>query len=291
MKVLIMGGNRFVGRRAADRLVQSGAEVFAVHRSLPSLEGLSVIRGDRCDPDVVARALAVDPDMVLDMSLYTGKAAQLLVDALDGRDLRYVGVSTAAIYSQSAPPPWNESTPVCPAPGWGAYGVEKAEADAIILGAGLTDALLVRPPYVLGADDPDRRCSRLFARAEAGGPVFLPGDGASIAQVIDADDMADILVRLLLAEATGVMDIPGPVVRIAEFVQRCVSLAGAECEVRSVVKGSGKYAPERWPFPNLNLWVSGERFRGELAVRQKSLEEILVASFESWAAEKLSLVA
>jgi 2'-hydroxyisoflavone reductase len=274
--VLIFGGNRFVGRRVARLLIETGAQVTVVHRSAPSTQGAATIRGERSETSVLSQVLAADPDAILDMSLYNAADARLLTAALGSRPIRYVAVSTAAIYSQKPPPPWTEQTSIDPAPGWGNYGVGKAEADAVIREAGLRDALVVRPPYVIGDGDPDGRCDLVFGQLEQNLPLLLPGDGSAPVQILDADDLAAVLLELLESRATGVMNVPGAgPLSVRQFDECCASAAGRAVEFRSVSEGALEYQPDRWPFPNLSLWVSGERFREVSSLKLRSVPEIV----------------
>lgn len=280
MHVLIFGGNRYVGRRVAASLVANGEAVTLVHRSAPSVPGVLTIRGDRAEPAVLSEALSRRPDVILDMSLYTGVAARALMKSISGASVRYVAVSTAAIYSQSAPLPWDERTPIDPAPGWGMYGIGKAEADAVVQAAGLRNGLVVRPGYIIGSGDPDRRCELVFSRAESGETLEVPATGSAMVQVIDADDMADILTRLLVSRVVGVMDIPGARVSVKGFIEQCASLLREDYTLRSVPADSSRYLPAKWPFPDLNLCVEGERFRRECPSKMKSLAEMLGKALE-----------
>jgi nucleoside-diphosphate-sugar epimerase len=283
MRVIILGGNRFVGRKVANLLAQTGNAVTVVHRSPPSTREATTMCGDRNDPTVLSTVLATEPDAILDMSLYNATSAHMLVQAIKDRAVRYVAVSTAAIYSQSSPPPWNELTPIKPAAGWGEYGIGKAEADSVVITAGLANALVVRPPYFIGAGDPDKRCDFVFARRSQGLPVPIAGDGSSLIQTIDADDMALALIELLKSNAVGVMDISGtPPISVKAFTQQCVATAGHRFFSQTIDKQSSEYRPELFPFPNLPLWVEGRRFREECSVRPRPLADTLKRAWLEW---------
>jgi 2'-hydroxyisoflavone reductase len=280
MRITILGGNRFVGLRVASELVAAGHAVTVVHRSPPSVPGCLTIRGDREDPAILDAALASEPDAILDMSLYNLGAARAVVAALDGRPLRYVAVSTAAIYAQDAPTPWVEWSSIGPAPGWGDYGVGKAESDAALLAAELPNALLVRPPYVIGQGDPDGRCALVFDRLRAGLPVALPGDGSALIETIDVEDMAPILIDLLAGEATGVLNVGGPeILSVRDFMELCGSIAERHLQLLPSESRQLEYAPELWPFPNLTLSVRDDRFRRFCQIRPRPLAETLAVAW------------
>lgn len=89
MRILVIGGTRFIGRAAVEALLHRGHDVVLLHRGhAPSPFGTDVREalGDRNDEDVVRRTMEdVRPDVVLDMI------------ALGENDARIVARSAARI--------------------------------------------------------------------------------------------------------------------------------------------------------------------------------------------------
>lgn len=96
--------------------------------------------------------------------------------------------------------------------------------------------------------------------------------------------MAEILVWLLRAKTVGVLDVPGATTSVRGFIESCVELAGGSSDLRFVTKDSKQYLPEEWPFPDLDLWVQGERLRSQCSIETPPLAKVLAKVHEEWSA-------
>ncbi|MDJ0953026.1 MAG: NAD-dependent epimerase/dehydratase family protein [Acidimicrobiia bacterium] len=104
MKVLIVGGTRFIGRHTVDRLVALGHEVAVFHRGVTEPSGLpDVVRhihGERADlRDHSAAIRAFAPDTVVDMVPMNERDAQAVVDVAGGAADRIVAISSQDVYA------------------------------------------------------------------------------------------------------------------------------------------------------------------------------------------------
>src|SRR6187402_1817236 len=103
MRVLILGGTRFVGRHLAERCIAEGNEVTLFHRgrSNPTILGdAEHVLGDRdknLDP-LRGRVF----DVVFDTGGYEVRHVRMAAQALRHPDLHYVFVSTISVYSDVA---------------------------------------------------------------------------------------------------------------------------------------------------------------------------------------------
>src|SRR6266568_5715528 len=74
MRILIIGGTRFIGPRVAERLITGGHEVTLFHRGQTEAEfpgPVNHICGDRRDlPNFTSQFKTIAPDVVLDMICY-----------------------------------------------------------------------------------------------------------------------------------------------------------------------------------------------------------------------------
>src|SRR5262245_25565005 len=102
MRVLVIGGTRFIGPRVVRRLVASGHEVAVFHRGQTSAVLPATVRvmlGDQsCLADHAEELRRFRPDVVLDMILMTEKEALSLVASLRGVAGRLVAVSSGDVY-------------------------------------------------------------------------------------------------------------------------------------------------------------------------------------------------
>jgi nucleoside-diphosphate-sugar epimerase len=101
MRVLVLGGTRFIGAAAVRRLVSRGHEVIAFHRGKTHAElppQVTHLQGDRARLDEHAAALrGARPDAVLDTLAMTEADGRALVRVL-GSVARLVVLSSADVY-------------------------------------------------------------------------------------------------------------------------------------------------------------------------------------------------
>src|SRR5271165_6912487 len=111
MRVLMLGGTRFVGIRVAQLLLEAGAEVTILHRGVtgPPGDGTTSIIGDRSQHDGLAGLGNARFDAVLDLSGYFSDWTRAAVETLTGRVANYVFISSGAVYRPSPELPWPES--------------------------------------------------------------------------------------------------------------------------------------------------------------------------------------
>src|SRR6185295_7181826 len=102
MKVLIIGGTRFIGLRVVHRLTEQGHDVTVFHRGqtnsrMPAT--VNEITGDRGDlPDFAFAFAEIAPDVVLDMICYNEQEAESLMDTFRGIARRVVVASSMDVY-------------------------------------------------------------------------------------------------------------------------------------------------------------------------------------------------
>jgi nucleoside-diphosphate-sugar epimerase len=209
MKVLILGGTRFLGKRLAAFLLEAGAEVVLFHRGVTGegSPGTVSIIGDRASAEDLERARDVRPHVVVDLSSYQAAWTRLSLQAFRGRVGHYVYVSSGAIYPLLPEVPWPETAPFGPAPIWGQYGQEKVASELMLWEAHRAGELALtvfRYPYILGPGNFQDRESFVLSRLEAGRPILLPGGGAGINQFVYVDDAAQAIVESIVQPAASI---------------------------------------------------------------------------------------
>lgn len=294
MRVLLMGGTRFMGRYAIDGLLAAGHDVWVFNRGtrpLPDHPRVTAVLGDRNDPASHAVLSALDLDAVVDFSCYTPQQASNAVAALPDIGT-YVLISTGAVYSPAAILPWGESTPLGPWVLWGDYAVNKLAAERVVTAARPTHStVILRFPYVLGPGNYADREEFLFNRILDGAEVLIPGDGTAVQQVISARDAAAVAVRSLDLEGLGGAfnaANPDEFVSVVGLVHMCAEIAGREATVRHVgggITGTGSdvfnAANSVFPFPAANYVLDTRAAEGSgLLPRVTPLAETLAESFD-----------
>src|SRR3954471_20701736 len=112
MRLLVLGGTRFLGRHVATAALERGHEVATFTRGLSGQppEGARALHGDRDDPAALPKALdGWRPELVVDTSCQTRAAADNAAAELGGRSGHavrgYAFVSSLNAYRDCPPGP------------------------------------------------------------------------------------------------------------------------------------------------------------------------------------------
>ncbi|MEO8842680.1 MAG: NAD-dependent epimerase/dehydratase family protein [Kofleriaceae bacterium] len=205
MKVLVIGGNRFVGRSLVLRLRFRQHEVTVLNRgTLASPKGVEVLRADRGTDDFDRVLAGRHFDAVVDFAVFTGDDARRAMRVLDTE--HYLLISTGQVYLvregfaglaretdydgtvMAGPPSPAEHAD------W-AYGIGKREAEDVIAAAPVRTTRL-RIPMVSGEGDPKRRFDQYLWRMLDGGPLFVP-NAMAVTRHVYRGSVVDAIVRLV----------------------------------------------------------------------------------------------
>lgn len=195
MKILVMGGSVFVSRYVAQYFVDKGEEVIVVNRNThEQVEGVTLIKADR---HMLGEALAhVHVDVIIDVNAYTKEDVEQLLNAI-GSYRTYVLISSSAVYPQTNPMPFHESSQTGYNRFWKEYGMNKIEAEHALLKRD-AHAYILRPPYLYGPYNNIYREAFVFDCAMLDRVFYLPQDGKMKLQFFHVHDLCrfiDILVE------------------------------------------------------------------------------------------------
>lgn len=114
LKILVIGGSKFIGRHVVRELLAAGNEVTLFNRGNHPQEDedLSVrhLCGDRFLPGSIQSAIATEHfDAVVDMVAYDAPETSLAIQQLQGRCDRYLMISTASVYAEPTASPIHET--------------------------------------------------------------------------------------------------------------------------------------------------------------------------------------
>lgn len=225
MKLLILGGTRFLGLHLALQALARGHAVTLLHRGQSAAAGAPPLHeaehrlADRNDPPALAAALGQDHwDAVIDTSAYLPRQVQQAAGVLAGRTAHLQLVSSISVYAEDAAPPLTERSPLVtladPATEQvtgASYGGLKALCEAAAVAAhGAPRVLVVRPGLIVGPNDPTGRFSWWMRRMARGGRVLAPGDPGAPVQFIDVRDLAAWMLGQAEQGAAGTVNLTGP---------------------------------------------------------------------------------
>jgi 2'-hydroxyisoflavone reductase len=248
MRILIVGGTRFVGQHLAAAALGRGHEVTLFHRGWTGAElfpEATHLLGDR-DTDLSALKAGAW-DATIDTCAYVPRQVRGLADRLAGRGGRYVYISSTAVYATPTRPLFTEDAPLVEPPDptveevtgqtYGGLKVVCERAAAERFGEGV---LVIRPTYVVGPFDYTGRFTWWLRRIARGGEVLAPGPADAPIQVIDARDLASWIVGLVERDAGGTFHAvsPPPPFSFGDLLEKIVAVVGPPGTTLTWVEGS-----------------------------------------------------
>jgi len=218
VRLLVLGGTKFLGRGVVDAALAAGHDVTLFNRGqtnpdlYPNVEKL---RGDLTGDLDALRGREWDAAVDLDptqLPRHTRRRAEALVDSV----VHYVFVSTISVYSDTSQP-IHEGSPLFDPPDpepdefdAEQYGGLKAGSERAVLDVFGDRASIARAGLIVGPHDPTDRFTYWPRRLAEGGDVLAPGSPSQRVQLIDARDLGAFLVRLAETRTGGIFNATGP---------------------------------------------------------------------------------
>lgn len=195
MRILIMGGTRFIGVYLTKILVQQGHEVVLFNRgNKPApIEGVQQIQGDRKDIDLLKEKLGQTSfDAVFDNNGRELSDTQPLVEIFKDRVEHFVYVSSAGVYLKSEQMPHREGDPVDSK----SRHKGKHETEAYLAESGIPWTS-IRPTYIYGPQNYNDLEAWFFDRIVRNRPILIPGNGLYLTQFGHVEDLAIAMAAVL----------------------------------------------------------------------------------------------
>jgi nucleoside-diphosphate-sugar epimerase len=218
-EVLVIGGNRYFGKRLIARSLAAGDRVTVLNRgSAAPPPGARHLVADRNDERALTEALAGRTfDVVVDQVCYTPRQADIARRVFTGRTGRHLMTSTVEVYGQhDSPTPLPESA-VDPRTvavdlelPWDDpeflerhYGEGKRQAEAVFAAGEGLPYVSVRVAHVLGGtDDFTGRLDHYAQRIRTGTPIAVPPT-VHPATYIHVEEIADFVFWAAGEDFTG----------------------------------------------------------------------------------------
>jgi 2'-hydroxyisoflavone reductase len=218
MRILVVGGTRFVGKHVVEQALARGHEVTLFHRGHTGMDLFADLEHRFGDRNTDLSALAEGEwDATVDTCAYVPRQVHDLADALRGRGGHHLLVSSVSVYATPDGPGIDEDAelielddPTTEEVTGETYGGLKVLCERAAVERHGTSTLLVRPTYVVGPDDHTWRFPWWVARIAQGGEVVAPGPPDAPAQVIDVRDLGEWMVRLLEDGRSGAFHAASP---------------------------------------------------------------------------------
>jgi nucleoside-diphosphate-sugar epimerase len=268
VKLLVLGGTKFLGRGVVDAALAAGHEVTLFNRG-------------QTNPELYPATEKLHGDLAGELDALTGREWDAAIDldptqlprqtrrraeALAGSVTHYVFVSTISVYSDPSRP-IDESSPVFEPPDpepdtfdpeqYGALKVGSERAVRDVFGE---RAAIARAGLIVGPHDQTDRFTYWPRRLAEGGDVLAPGSPAQLVQLIDARDLGGFLVHLAERRIGGVFNATGPAepLTLGETLER-IGGGNLVWVDDQVLLDAGVQ-----PWMELPLWLPGEEYSGIL---------------------------
>jgi nucleoside-diphosphate-sugar epimerase len=262
MRILIIGGTRFVGHAMAEAALEAGHDVTLLHRhETAELPGATHLLADR-DGDLGVLADG-SWDATIDVCAYVPGQVRRLHDALGDRGGHHLFVSTVSVYQEPAGPGADEDAQLFePAPEDATevtnetYGPMKVTCENIATELYGDEGLaIIRPTYVVGPRDMTARYPWWPLRAARGGAMIAPGPADAPMQCIDARDMGAWTIRLAEERVTGAFTAARPYTTFGALLDETV--AAVDSDARLVPVDGDWLVEQGVDGMQLPLWTEG----------------------------------
>jgi 2'-hydroxyisoflavone reductase len=218
MKILILGGTRFLGRALAEAAIERGDTVTLFHRGQtgPDLfAGVEHILGDR-ERDL-DRLGTRNWDAVFDTCGFFPRIVRISSERLAPHTGHYSFVSSVSVYREPLAPGADEAAAVGTLAdetieeiNGETYGPLKALCEREVERALPRDYVNVRAGLLVGPHDYTDRFPYWVTRLAEGGEVLIPDAPSQPLQLIDARDVASWMLRLAADRGSGTFNVTGP---------------------------------------------------------------------------------
>ena len=238
MKILIIGGTKFLGRHLAEAALALGHEITLFNRGktnphlFPAIEKLCGNRDGNLD-DMKDRHW----DAAIDTCGYVPAQIRATTGLLADLVEHYTFISSISVYRDFREVGLNENAPVAILP----PGLENGEVNGEHYGANKVlcertaerampgRVLIVRPGIIVGPHDPTDRFTHWVRRTALGGEVLCPGSTNAPVQIIDARDLAGWIIRMVETRQVGCFNATGPASALTfqQMLEHCETAGGS----------------------------------------------------------------
>ena len=195
MRILIMGGTRFIGVYLTKALVEQGHEVVLFNRGKKAapVEGIQQIHGDRQDIEQLKEKLKEEQfDVIYDNNGRELSDTKPLVELFKDQVKHFVYVSSAGVYLKSDQMPHFEGDAVDPQ----SRHKGKFETEAYLAESGIPWTA-IRPVYIYGPQNYNPLEAWFFDRIVRDRVIPIPGNGLHFTQFGHVQDLASAMVAVL----------------------------------------------------------------------------------------------
>jgi nucleoside-diphosphate-sugar epimerase len=194
MRILIMGGTRFIGVYLTQILLDQGHEVTLFNRgNKPAPAAVEQIFGDRSNAaDLKAKLTGQTFDAIFDNNGRELSDTQPLAEIFKDRVQHFVYMSSAGVYLKSDQMPHMENDPIDPK----SRHKGKHDTETYLADQGLPFTS-IRPTYIYGPQNYNDLETWFFDRIVRDRPIPIPSHGQHFTQFGHVKDLAQAMANVL----------------------------------------------------------------------------------------------
>jgi nucleoside-diphosphate-sugar epimerase len=194
MRVLMMGGTRFIGVDLTQVLLEQGHEVVLFNRgNQPApVPGVRQMKGDRTDPAQRQQLASESFDAIFDNNGRELSDTQPLAEMFKGRIQHFIYMSSAGVYLKGDQMPHLETDATDP----NSRHSGKAETEAYLTMQEIPFTA-IRPTYIYGPRNYNDLEAWFFDRIVRDRPIPIPGSGGHFTQFGHVADLARAMAAVL----------------------------------------------------------------------------------------------
>lgn len=242
MKALVIGGNRYFGKRLVESLIKDGHDVTVLNRGgQPLIPNSTHIKCDRTNAEELKiKTQGLKYDVIFDQVCMTAGDSITINEILIPKTPRYVMVSSQSVYGPHANlretdyDPYHHQFTTHAKP-MEDYAEAKRQAEAVLMQHKSSCVVsTVRLPFVLGLDDYTGRLKVNVEKIFKKEPLFFPNLNASFS-VIHSKDAAECIQKLGMSNLSGPINFASAEpVKLLDLVHKIETLVGHKANLAEV---------------------------------------------------------
>ena len=261
-KILIMGGNQFVGKEIVKKFLEKDYTIYILNRGTrKNIEEVIFFKVDRDNFIEMENILKnIDVDIIIDVSAYTEEQVDILHKVMKNRFKQYILISSASVYNNIESTPANEESQTGENLIWGDYAKNKYLAEKKTIENSKIynfKYTIFRPFYIYGVGNNLDRENYFFSRIKYNLPSYIPSKN-NIIQFGYVEDLA-----LAIESSIGNSDFYNQTfnisgdeyVTMSEFSEICGKVMNKKAIIKYINTEENKIKARDWfPFREVNLF-------------------------------------
>ena len=261
-KILVMGGNQFVGKEVAKKLLEKNYKVYVLNRGIrKNLDNVIFLKADRKNISEMKNILKnIEVDVIIDISAYTEEQVEILQRVMKNKFKQYILISSASVYNNIECTPVNEESQTGENLIWGDYAKNKYLAEKKTIENSKIynfKYTIFRPFYIYGIGNNLDRENYFFSRIKYNLPVFIPSKN----NIIQFGYIEDLVLAIESSIENSdfynqIFNISGDeYVTMSEFAEICGKVMAKKVAIKYINTEGNKIKARDWfPFREVNLF-------------------------------------